>query len=606
MKKLLLVLAVIIGMPLVLATALAINVLFFRPINIDWFYERVFIEVLFDDPELLSALRIVEGFGITGHNARLTDPSDQRAQRLVDRTKENLATLRSYDRDDQTQSQLLSTDILDWFMDDAVRGEQWLYHNYPVNQMGGVQSSLPSFLADTHVIQTVQDADYYLARLNLFQWKFDRVLENLRTREARGILPPKFVIERVLDEMRGFITKPAKENILYTSFDQRLDNIGPMPPEVRADFLGRAQNAIQNSVYPAYESLIAYFEELQPKVTENNGVWALPDGDAFYAYALRSSTTTDLSPEEVHAIGLNEVARIEGEMQHILKRLGHNAENPLEELKRLSQDPEFTYPNTDDGREAALEEYRRIVQEAEPHLLRTFDAMPNAPVEVKRIPSFKEKTSASHYNPPAMDGSRPGIFFARLYDMSEVQKFGMRTLTYHEAAPGHHFQIALAQEMTGVPTFRKVIPFTAYAEGWALYAETLAREYDYYDDPYSDLGQLQSEMFRAVRLVVDTGIHHKRWTREDAIEYMMEKTGMAESDVTSEIQRYFVWPGQACAYKIGQLKILELREQARGELGDRFDIKRFHNAVLLNGSMPLDILERVVHDYIAAEKSLTE
>ncbi len=601
-RTLLRTIAVLAVASLALVVLLAINVVWFRPVNIDWFYERVFIELLLDDPELLSSLRIVEPFGITGHNAKLTDPSDERAGKLLEKTKRDLATLRSYGRENQSASQLMSTDILAWFLDDAIRGEPWRYHNFPVNQMGGVQSSLPSFMADTHMILSAQDAEYYLARLALFPWKFDRVLEGLRVREEKGIIPPHFVTERVLDEMRGFVGVDARENILYTSFDERLEKVESIGEEERARFLMDADAAIRSNVYPAYQDLIDYFVELEPKFTENNGAWALPDGDAFYTYQLRNNTTTDLTPEEVHRIGLSEVARIEGEMQSIFARVGRDVANPLEALQQISEEPEFLYANTDAGREEALAEYRRIIVEATPFLGETFDVVPRAPVEVRRIPEFKEKTSASHYNQPAMDGSRPGIFFARLYDMGEVQKFGMRTLVYHEAVPGHHFQIALAQEMQGVPTFRKLIPFTAYVEGWALYAEYLAREYRFYDDPYSDLGQLQSEMFRAVRLVVDTGIHYKRWTREQAIAYMMEKTGMAESDVTSEIERYFVWPGQACAYKIGQMKILELRERARTELGDSFDVKAFHNVVLLSGAVPLEILESIVEDFVVSTR----
>ena len=286
-------------------------------------------------------------------------------------------------------------------------------------------------------------------------------------------------------------------------------------------------------------------------------------------------------------------------MDAILDRAGHKGRTPSEWIVDLSDDERFLYPNTDEGREQALERYREILVEAEPKLAEIFDVMPKSPVIVKRIPEFKEKTTAAYYRPPAMDGSRPGAFNAKLYDMGEVQTFGMKTLAYHEGIPGHHFQFALQMEITGVPTFRKVLPFTAYAEGWALYAEYLAGEYGFHDTPYSDLGRLQSEMFRATRLVVDTGIHYKRWTREQAIEYMMSKTGMVEGGVTSEIERYFVQPGQACAYKMGQLEILGLREKARAALGENYDIREYHNLVLLTGSVPLSILEQVVDRYIA-------
>ena len=591
------------AIPAVALIIFIVNLIWFRPFNIDHFYERVFIEVALDDPELLTSLRIVEQFGVYGHNAKLTDPSHERAMRSLEKAERDLATLRSYDRERQTDSQLLSTDILDWFIDNSVRGEPFMYHGYPVNQMNGVQNSLPSFLANSHAVNSEEDAEHYLSRLELFDWKMGLVMEGLKAREAREIVPPRFVIQRVLDEMRGFTGAPATENILYTSFEEKLNKADDIPETQRDSFLKGAESRINDFVYPAYHGLIAYFEELLPKVETDHGVWALPNGEAYYAWRLRSNTTTDLSPDQVHNIGLAEVERIDKEMRAILDGLGHNGGGVSEWMLKLSAEPRFLFPNTDEGREEALEGFRTIIEEARPRLDPLFDVLPKAEVTVERVPEFREKTAASYYSSPAMDGSRPGTFFAKLYDMNDVAKFGMRTLVYHEAIPGHHFQIALQQEMTGVPTFRKVLPFTAYTEGWALYAEFLAREEGFHGDPYSELGQMQSEMFRAVRLVVDTGIHQKRWTREEAIEYMVGKTGMTEGEVTSEIERYFVVPGQACAYKMGMLKILELRERARAELGDRFDIREFHNTVQLTGAVPLEILERVVDGYIASKKS---
>ncbi|HMJ06201.1 MAG TPA: DUF885 domain-containing protein, partial [Chthoniobacterales bacterium] len=332
----------------------------------------------------------------------------------------------------------------------------------------------------------------------------------------------------------------------------------------------------------------------------------LPDGDAFYAYQLRQNTTTTLNPSEIHALGVAEVARIEAEMRAILDANGFAGQAIGASLVALGKDPRFLFPNDDAGRTAALAEYTRLIDQALERSKQLFLTIPKAKIEVRRVPVFKEKTApGAYYEGAALDGTRPGIFYANLRDMNEVAKWSMPTLAYHEGVPGHHFQIATAQELKGLPQFRKLIPFTAYQEGWALYTEWLARNAGWYEgDPFGDLGRLQGELFRAVRLVVDTGIHAKHWTREQAIAYMLEKTGMGEKEVTAEIERYIVAPGQACAYKVGMLKIRELRTRAEKELGEKFDQREFHDVVLRNGALPLEILEQQVDEYIARRREL--
>jgi uncharacterized protein (DUF885 family) len=344
---------------------------------------------------------------------------------------------------------------------------------------------------------------------------------------------------------------------------------------------------------------------LLPKTTTDDGVWKLPDGDDFYAYALRDNTTTSLKPDEVHALGLSEVTRIETEMRALLDANGFAGQPIGASLDKLAKDPRFLFSNDDKGRAEALSEYTRLIDTATQRSKQLFLTVPKAKCEVRRVPEFKQATSSgAYYNSGAQDGSRPGIFFANLRDMNEVPKWGMPTLAYHEGVPGHHWQLSIAQELKGLPQFRKVLPFTAYMEGWALYCEWLAKKAGWYDnDPFGDLGRLQAELFRAVRLVVDTGIHAKYWTREEAIKYMREKTGMGEKEVTAEIERYVVNPGQACAYKIGMLKIQELRARAERELGERFDQREFHETVLKNGALPLEILEEQVNDYIRKKKA---
>jgi uncharacterized protein (DUF885 family) len=596
----------IVAIATIVLAIFLINLIWFRPWSLNLFYEKVFAEVIFSEPETLSQLGLVEQFGITGHNAKLSDESPAHQQMVANRWKKDLTQLRQYPLDKQTASQKLSTHVLDWFLQDQVDGEKWQWHDYPVNQLFGVQNQYPSFMANIHRLLTAKDCEYYVMRLDALPKKFDQTLEGLKLREQKQIIPPRFVVEEVLKEMSDFITKPPAENVLATSFKERAAKIDKLTDQQRADFQKRVETEIAGQVYPAYQKLIAYFQELLPKTTTDDGVWKLPDGDAFYAYMLRQNTTTNMSPNEVHELGLHEVTRIEAEMRTLLDANGFAGQPIGASMDKLGKDPRFLYSNDDKGRTDALAEYKRLIDnavaESKAHLFLT---APKAQIDIRRVPEFKEATApGAYYDGGAMDGSRPGIFYANLRDMNEVPKWSMPTLAYHEGVPGHHWQLSTAEELKGLPQFRKVIPFTAYQEGWALYCEWLAKQVGWYDkNPFGDLGRLRDELFRAVRLVVDTGIHAKRWPREQAIAYMREKTGMGEKEIKAEIERYIVEPGQACAYKIGMLKIQELRLRAQNQLGDKFDQREFHDAVLKNGALPLEILEEQVNDYIARKKA---
>ena len=378
-----------------------------------------------------------------------------------------------------------------------------------------------------------------------------------------------------------------------------------LPEDEQKRIALEAREAIETTAYPAYTRLIDFFEELDEEVEGNYGAWSLPDGEEYYRLALRLFTTTDYTPEFIHQMGLAEIDRIQAEILAILESEGWDVSSGFTAaIEEMSENPMFYYSDSGEGRDQILADYQAMIDEVSEGLEPYFDVVPEAAVEVERVPEFKEKTSpGAYYNPPAMDGSRPGVFYANLYDIKATPKYSMRTLAYHEAVPGHHFQLAIQQQQEDLPFFRRLVPFTAYTEGWALYAERLAWELGFQQDPYNNIGRLQAELFRAVRLVVDTGIHAMRWSREEAIDYMLANTGMPESDVVAEIERYIIMPGQATAYKVGMNKILELRELAQTELGDRFDIRDFHNVVLTNGSMPLDILEELVQQYIADKNS---
>ncbi len=574
--------------------------------NFDWALNRAFAKTVLESPETLTQLHVLEQAGITFHQDDLDDESQAAADEGLARMKEIAVELRGFDRDELPYQQQLSYDMVDWLltrMEDGV--DKWRYYNYPLNQMFGVQSNFPSFMESAHAITSVGDAEDYNTRLSKLGVKFSQIMEGLKIREGKGILPPTFVVDKVLDEMVNFVGVPASENILQTSFKTKLEEAGISEAD-QAELMAENTRQIENSVYPAYQIFIDYYNEIRPKTTTDDGVWKLPNGDEFYAFMLQMMTTSEMSPAEIHELGLSEVARIQGEMREIMAAEGYDTTRPFGELmNEISEEERFMYPDTDEGREQILADYKAILDEISAGLDDWFNIRPEAGLEVERVPEFKEKSSAgAYYNQPAMDGSRPGIFYANLYDIKATPKLGMRTLAYHEGIPGHHFQVALAMEQKELPLFRKMGPFIAYVEGWALYSERVAWEAGFQSDPYSNLGRLQAELFRGVRLVVDTGIHHSRWTREQAIDYMLENTGLAESDVVAEIERYIVMPGQACAYKVGMIEIMKLHTLAEETLGDDFDVREFHDVILKNGAMPLAILNRVVNDWLAEKQAV--
>ncbi len=591
-----------------------VNLIWFKPFNISHFYDRIFLEFVIDDPETVTQIGIPVLYDMT--KDELSDVSDTKNREDFEKLKANYETLLSYDFDSQSSENQLNTKILSWFLGKQVEGEEFIYYDYPVNQMFGVQSSLPSMMESSHKLRDESDIEAYISRLSKFNVKFDQVIDNLKIREERGIIPPKFVIERVLNEMRGFTGQvqkdeievevqnedPVGNNILFTIFETKLSEIEDLTEEEREEYKDQVENEIRTTVFGAYGSLIEYFESLENKANTDAGVWKFPKGDEYYQYQLSQNTTTDYTPEEVHQIGLSEVERIKGEMWAILESEGYadTTKTIGEIVQAINKEERFLFQNNDEGRKEVIARYNEILEEIRGNLDDAFDVRPKAELEVKRVPEFKQEGSAgAYYEQPPMDGSRGGIFYANLRDVTETVKFGMKTLAYHEGIPGHHFQIAIQSELEDVPIFRTFGLFTAYIEGWALYTERLAWELGFYkNDPFGNLGRLQAEMFRAVRLVVDTGIHYKKWTREEAIDYMVANTGMTTGEVVTEIERYIVMPGQACAYKIGMMKILELREKAKTQLGDKFNLKEFHNVVLKNGAVPLEVLEELIDDYI--------
>ncbi|TDR23696.1 DUF885 domain-containing protein [Marinicella litoralis] len=604
MKKLFKYLGALMLLVVLLASAFFVHVWYFKPYDINLFFGRTALQFALESPEMLSSVRVLEGFGIDGHNAELDDASMAAGDKTFESVLAAHKTLRSYADEDLSPADKMSKDVMLSLLDIVVEGERFRFHNYPVNQLFGVQNGFPSFMESTHQVDNVGDAEDYISRLSKVGIKFDQVLEGLKHRENLGILPPQFVVTKVLAEMNGFVTTPAEENILFVALAKKMKE-ADLPQSEQNEVAQQAKTTIEQTVYPAYQSLINYFEKLDNKVHENNGVWSLPDGDAFYALALKFFTTTDYTPAYIHDFGVAEVDRIQAEILDILADEGWDVSGGFtQSIENMSINSRFYYSDSSEGREQILDDYKTMLVDVERKMSSHFYDLPEAKLDVQRIPEFKEKTApGAYYQSPAMDGSRPGVFYANLYDIKATPKYGMKTLAYHEGTPGHHYQLSIQQELQDMPFFRKMVPFTAYAEGWALYAERVAYEMGMLPDSYDNIGRLQAELFRGVRLVVDTGIHAKRWSREKAIDYMLANTGMAESDVVSEIERYFVLPGQATAYKVGMTKILELREKAQTALGAKYDVRDFHRAVLNNGSVPLNILEQLVDQYIKEKQA---
>ncbi|MFV3074741.1 DUF885 domain-containing protein [Niveispirillum fermenti] len=573
------------------------------PLPIHPTVERQTLAQIMDSPELLTQLGFVDGTLLDFHSGKLDriSPDDLARTRrdLTAYIKEiegftGLTGQKAVSQQVMLEFYRTQLDLLDFPWVTAAAGL------YPVDQLFSVPVRLPQFLTNAHVVKDVKSAERYVSRLQAVRPKFTQLADAVREQARAGVVPPDFVVDKALVVLDGFTAGPVAENPLVATFAARLEKAGVGDAD-RQRLLAAATAAVEQDVYPAYRDLAALLrQEIRPKATADAGVWRLPDGERFYRAALRANTTVDIDPETIHQIGLSEVARITGEMDALLQGLGHPDGTVAERVAQLEQDPAQHYPPGPEGRAQELADLKRMSDTILAKSGDWFRTLPPQPLDIQAVPDYAEATApGGYYNPPALDGSRPGIFYINLGEKSREAKFGLPTLVYHEAVPGHHFQLALAQNIQDVPTFRKVYPFTAYAEGWALYAELLAKEMGMYeDDPHGDLGRLRAELFRAVRLVVDTGLHAKRWTREEAITYMRDTTGMNEAAVTIEIDRYIVMPGQACAYKLGQLKILELREKARAALGDRFDIKGFHDVVLGSGGLPLTVLEGQVDAWV--------
>jgi len=519
------------------------------------------------------------------------------AKESADLARQGLEGLQRFPAATLTASQRTSAAVIRWTLEDVVRSAAFAQQRFVFEQFGGLHLELVKFLTSTHPIRQVRDAENYLARLALVAARIDEGIAEAKAAATAGMIPPRFVLQRVIDQLDGFTAAPPAANPFVATFDQRLAALGTaVTAAQRAEFVAAAEKEVTATVMPAYGRVRALLAAQLPAATDDAGAWRLPRGGDFYAASLESLTTTKLTPAEIHAIGLREVARISAEMETILQQLGYK-DGPIQE--RVEKLNATLNPSAEpDPRPALVAKVEALVHDAERRSAAVFDLRPKAPVTVKREPAFSEKTAAAHYTDPAPDGSSPGIYWLPLADLGARVTWlgtGLKSTAYHEAVPGHHFQLSIQQESTDLPRYRKLGVFgfnSAYIEGWALYAERLAAENNWYDgDLPGRLGYLNLQLFRARRLVADTGLHAMKWTRQQVIDYGF---------TVQETERYIVWPGQACSYMIGQLRILELREKAKAALGAKFSIKEFHNLVLRGGSMPLEVLAQEVDAWIAA------
>jgi len=563
-------------------------------LTFDEFLDNYFREVITLNPSTGSYLGLDPSGEYSYDKSKLNDNSETAYQHELKLVEEYFLNVRKFDQ--LSKENTLESSVFKHYLQNIIATDEYRYHYYMLNYMYGFHSNLISLFTENHSINNEQDAKDYLSRMDQLDTYFDNIFPELNKREEMGIIPSKIILSNLQNIIDDFLEKRPVEMIFYTHFEKKLNELEDLDAVQKQIYLARCLDAVNNNIVPNYKKISQHIDDLTKKTNNDIGVWKLPDGDRFYKFCLQKHTTTDLTPEEIHQIGLMEVARIQAESLKRFKELGFT-EGTFSEIEgeywNSMQGDKFKYPQNDKGRQQALNDYLQIIEETEKRLPNVFSKIPSIPITVRAVPPHKEQFAGQYYDRAPIDGSRPAIFYTNLSWLPN--KAGMQTLLHHETIPGHHLQIAYAQELANIPMYRNFTFFTAFIEGWALYAEKLAFEQGWYDDIYSELGYLNSELFRAVRLVVDTGIHYKKWSREQVAEYMKENLGWSSY---GEIDRYSVWPGQACAYKIGELKILELREKAKRKLGDDFDMKEFHDVVLRNGAIPLDLLEEIVEKWL--------
>lgn len=568
--------------------------------RVDAFFERAFKEDLERSPLFQSYLGIKWDYG------EWDDFSEKSQDEAIAIAKNRLETIESFDTEKLSEQQKLSLRLFKLGIERDLANDKFRHHDYVVHQFRAAHTMVPSFLINIHNVKGKDDAQAYISRLDNVDTLFDQVIEQMKLREENGVFPPDWSYDQMIEASENVISGAPFDNsddpsTIWKDFQDKVDALDIDDDEKDA-MKEEAKAALLTSVKPAYSAFIDELKHQAELTPEGDGVWRLPDAEAWYQNRLNWFTTTDLTAEEVHQIGLENVERIHNAMRDIMKQVEFDGDLQAF-FEFMREDEQFYYASTPEGRKKYLEEAKRAIDEMREALPEYFGILPEAPMVVKRVEAFREKSAGkAFYQSPAQDGSRPGTYYANLYDMNDMPTYQMEALAYHEGIPGHHMQRAIAQELEGVPQFQKFLSFTAYTEGWGLYSEELAKDMGFYEDPYSDFGRLAMELWRACRLVVDTGIHAKKWSREEAIEYLIKNTPNPKNDSVKAIERYIAMPGQATAYMIGKIKIMELRDKAQKELGDDFSWQGFHDEVLRHGPVPLSILEENIDNWIASVK----
>ncbi|MFC5372325.1 DUF885 domain-containing protein [Brevundimonas faecalis] len=564
--------------------------------------DKIAQEMILSDPETLTMLGMDRG-PMAQARFKLSDRSQAKVDADKVKFTDAMKAVKAIDRKALGTDEQVYYDTLEFFGDTVMDGYRFPYGGgfspspYVVSQLGGAYQQIPDFLDSQHRLDTPDDAEAYLSRLSDFAKGLDDERARMLAEFAAGAVPPDFVIDRTLTQMGAITGTPAVDSVMTRSLARRT-----AANNIPGEWAAKAQAILTNEVYPAIQRQADALKAVRPNATHDGGVWRLPDGEAYYRFGLKYYTTSSMTPDEVHQMGLEQVAEISARTDALLKAQGMTQGSVGARVAALGKDPRFLYPNTDAAKEELIKELNAQMVAIQARMPEYFGRLPKSPCDIKRVPvAIEAGAPGGYYQSPALDGSRPGAYYINLRDTAEWPKWTLPTLTYHEAVPGHHFQIALQQEKPDTPLLMKVMGFSAYSEGWGLYAEQLADEIGAYEnDPFGQIGYLQSLMFRAARLVVDSGLHHKRWSREQGIRYMVDTLGDQESSIATEVERYCVWPGQASSYKVGHTTWVRLREDAKRRLGARFDIKGFHDTGLNLGGVPLTVLERAMNAWTPA------
>lgn len=598
MKNILVIIAVLLG----LARPVAAQVAFSRDsLALEQLFDSFFRAYVAQNPETGTQLGLSRGMGYEYDRSRLDDISPAGDRANIELLKQHLARLKQIDRKSLSPAQRLDAGIFEWCLRSTLDGYKFIDQGYLVNQMTGPHFQPVNFLTGYHAIETRQDAEDYLARMEKIPLKLQQAGQRVELQDKKGIRSPAFIADIVIGTINGLVSPETEKNILYLDFAGKIRNIPGIGPAGEESLKQRAGHIISENIYPAYRKYLEQVKAVRARSTDVAGVWSLPRGEQYYAHCLKQNTTLSLSPVEVHKMGLAEVEALQKKGRSLLDSLGIKEGDSYGALMRqywtYLDRPEIknqiAYNASGPWKNQVIRDYQSFIDSALARMPEAFDYIPRTKVQAQPVPEFKEQGGVTYYEPASLDGKRPGVFFVNM--MTFPNKPMMRSLTYHETVPGHHYQLAVQQELGGNRMYRNLFFLTGFGEGWAMYVQELSDELGWLPDIYSRIAEVNSQLFRAVRVVLDTGIHLKQWNRQQAMAYMEQNLGWASG---TEVDRYIVWPGQACSYTLGRMYIKQLREKAKKKMGPRFDLKKFHHLVLENGSMPLDILGEKVDDYI--------